>query len=144
VSELPAQPRRLRALKVVLAALGTVVVVLAGTVGIGYLLGANNLPWQHVATGRTGAEIFAKNCAGCHGRNGEGGSLKIKGPAFAPGGPLSGLTFDQRVAKIARGRPLAGMPAWKFQISDADIRKVAAYTQILSGAQPDPSVEDVR
>jgi mono/diheme cytochrome c family protein len=133
-----------RAVKVVLAALGGVAVVLAATIGVGYRLGANKLPGQHVATGRTGAEIFAKNCAGCHGRNGEGGSLSIKGPAFAPGGPLHGLTFDQRVEKISRGKPLAGMPAWKFQISAADIRKVAAYTQILSGSEPDPSVEDVR
>jgi mono/diheme cytochrome c family protein len=129
---------------VVAAALAGVAVVLALTIGAGYLLGANNLPGQHVATGRTGAEIWAKNCAGCHGRNGEGGSLSIKGPAFTPGGPLSGLTFDQRVEKISRGRPLAGMPAWKFRISAADIRKVAAYTQILSGQPPDPSVEDVR
>jgi cytochrome c oxidase cbb3-type subunit 3 len=133
-----------RPVKIVLAALGGVVVVLAATIGIGYLLGANTLPWQHVATGRTGAEIYAKNCAGCHGRNGEGGSLSIKGPAFTEGGALSGLTFDQRVAKISRGKPLAGMPAWKFRISASDIRKVAAYTQTLSGQQPDPSVEDTR
>jgi cytochrome c oxidase cbb3-type subunit 3 len=133
-----------RPVKIVLAALGGVVVVLAATVGIGYLLGANSLPWQHVATGRTGAEIYAKNCAGCHGRSGEGGHLKIKGPAFAEGGSLAGLTFDQRVAKISRGRPLAGMPGWKFHLSDAEIRKVAAYTQTLSGQPPDPTVEDVR
>jgi mono/diheme cytochrome c family protein len=138
------RPRsRWQPLKIVLAALAGVAVVLAATIGVGYLLGANNLPGQKVATGRTGAEIFAKNCAGCHGRNGEGGSLSIKGPAFAQGGPLANLTFDQRVEKIARGRPLAGMPAWKFRISAADIRKVAAYTQTLSGQQPDPSVEDV-
>jgi cytochrome c oxidase cbb3-type subunit 3 len=137
-------PRRFRALKVAAAALGGVVLVLALTVGVGYLVGANNLPGQHVATGKTGAEIYAKNCAGCHGRNGEGGSLSIKGPAFTPGGPAAGLTFDQRVEKISRGKPLNGMPAWKFRISADDIRKVAAYTQVLSGNQPDPSVEDVR
>jgi mono/diheme cytochrome c family protein len=140
----PPPRRRGQALKVVLAALGGVVVVLALTIGVGYLMGANNLPGQQVATGRTGAEIYAKNCAGCHGRNGEGGSLSIKGPAFAEGGPLAGLTFDQRVEKVSRGRPLAGMPAWKFRISADDIRKVAAFTQTLSGQQPDPSVEDVR
>jgi mono/diheme cytochrome c family protein len=140
----PPARSRWRALKVVAAALAGVVVVLALTIGVGYLVGANNLPGQHVAAGRTGAEIWTKNCAGCHGRNGEGGSLSIKGPAFTPGGPLSGLTFGQRVEKIGRGKPLAGMPAWKFRISAADIRKVAAYTQVLSGQQPDPSVEDVR
>lgn len=138
-----APPKRRRALKVVGGALAGVVVVLALTIGVGYLLGANTLPWQHVATGRTGAEIYRRNCASCHGIHGEGGSLSIKGPAFVTGGPLSGLTFDQRVEKISRGKPLAGMPAWKFRISAADIRKVAAYTQILSGQSPDPTVEDV-
>jgi mono/diheme cytochrome c family protein len=133
-----------RTAKIVAAALGGVVVVLGVTIGVGYLLGANALPGQKVTTGRTGAEIYGRNCAGCHGRNGEGGSLQIKGPAFAAGGPLSGLTFDQRVEKIGRGRPLAGMPAWKFRISADDIKKVAAYTQLLSGQEPDPSVEDVR
>jgi mono/diheme cytochrome c family protein len=132
-----------RAVRIVLAALGGVAVVLALTIGVGYLLGANTLPWQHTTTGRTGAEIYARNCASCHGLRGEGGSLSIKGPAFADGGPLAGLTFDQRVEQISRGKPLAGMPAWKFRISAADIRKVAAYTQILSGQPPDPSVEDV-
>jgi mono/diheme cytochrome c family protein len=137
-------PRRFRALKIVAAALGGVAVVLALTIGVGYLLGANTLPGQHVATGKTGAEIYAKSCAGCHGRAGEGGSLAIKGPAFTPGGAAAGLTFAQRVEKISRGKPLNGMPAWKFRISADDIRKVAAYTQTLSGQQPDPSVEDVR
>jgi mono/diheme cytochrome c family protein len=133
-----------RALKVVLAALGGVAVVLGITIGVGYALGANTLPWRHVTTGRTGAEIYARNCAACHGTSGEGGHLSIKGPAFASGGPLADLTFAQRVEKIGRGRPLAGMPAWKFRITADDIRKVAAYTQTLSGQQPDPSVEDVR
>ena len=136
--------RRGRKLKVVAAALGGVVVVLALMVGVGYLLGANSLPWQQVSAGRTGAAIYGRNCAACHGPNGEGGSLSIKGPAFAPGGALSSLTFDQRVEKISRGRPLNGMPGWKFRISADDIRKVAAYTQILSGSEPDPAVEDVR
>lgn len=133
-----------RPVKIGLAALGGVVVVLGLTIGVGYLLHANTLPGQHVATGRTGAEIYARNCAGCHGTSGEGGHLSIKAPAFAPGGSLAGLTFDQRVDKIGRGRPLAGMPAWKFRISADDIRKVAAYTQILSGQEPDPTVKDVR
>ncbi len=137
-------PKRGRVVRVVLAALAGVAVLLAVMVGIGYLVGANNLPGRSVAAGRTGAEIYAKNCAGCHGPRGEGGALKIRGPAFTPGGPLAGLTFDERVAKISRGRPLAGMPAWKFQISDEEIRQVAAYTQILSGGQPDPTVEDVK
>lgn len=134
----------MRKLKIVLAALGGVVAVLALVIGIGALLGANPLPGQRVTVGRTGMEIYLRNCAACHGRLGEGGSLSIQGPAFTPGGALSGLSFMERVEKVGRGRPLRGMPAWKFQISAADIRKVAAYTQTLSGQQPDPSVKEVR
>lgn len=118
--------------------------VLAAMVYFGNRLGANPLPGQAVDTGRTGAEIYNKNCAACHGLGGEGGSLDIKGPAFTPGGALAGLTFDERVAKTTRGRPLNGMPRWGTRISEEDIRKVAAYTQILSGQSPDPSVEGVR
>ena len=118
-------------------------VVLAGTVYLGNRFGANQLPGQTVEAGRTGREIYNKNCAACHGLNGEGGSLDIKGPAFTSGGALAGLTFDERVAKTTRGKPLRGMPRWGRQLSEEDIRKVAAYTQILSGQSPDPSVEDV-
>ena len=117
--------------------------VLAGLVYVGNKLGANPLPGETVVTGRTGAEIYRRNCASCHGLNGEGGNLDIKGPAFAAGGPLASLTFEERVEKTGRGKPLNGMPRWSAQISEADIRKVAAYTQTLSGQSPDPSVEDV-
>jgi cytochrome c oxidase cbb3-type subunit 3 len=127
-----------------LAAIAGMAVVLGLLIVVGELSGANFWPGQKVAAGRTGAAIFGKNCAACHGIHGEGGNLAIKGPAFAPGGSLAGLTFAQRIEKISRGKPLAGMPPWKFRISADDIRKVAAYTQVLSGQTPDPSVKDVR
>ena len=141
-----AVPRRRRGLRV-LAWVGAWLVgtalVLGGTVLLGNRFGANPLPGQSVTAGTTGAEIYNKNCAACHGIRGEGGSLDIKGPAFTAGGPLADLTFEERVAKTGRGKPLNGMPRWSTKLSDADIRKVAAYTQTLSGQTPDPSVEDV-
>ena len=136
--------RTRNAVKVALAAILGVAVVLGLTVWVGSLYGANTLPGQEVSRGRTGAEIYANSCILCHGRNGEGGSGDIKGPAFTPGGPLAALTFDERVEKTGRGKPLRGMPRWKQEMNDEELRKVAAYTQILSGQEPDPSVEDVR
>jgi len=132
------------AAKVALGAVLGVAVVLGLTVWVGSLYDANTLPGQAVSRGRTGAEIYANSCVLCHGRNGEGGSGDIKGPAFTPGGPLAGLTFAERVDKTGRGKPLRGMPRWKQEMSDEELRMVAAYTQILSGQEPDPSVEDVR
>lgn len=132
------------ALKVALAAVLGVAVVLGLTVWIGSRYGANPIPGQQTSRGRTGAEIYGNSCIACHGRNGEGGNGDIKGPAFTPGGPLAGLTFEERVEKTGRGRPLRGMPRWKQELTDEELRMVAAYTQILSGQEPDPSVEDVR
>ena len=146
MTDQPAQPRRRRGRRVALwvgAWLLGSALVLGGLVWVGNLLGANQLPGERIETGATGREIYNRNCAACHGLNGEGGSLEIKGPAFTPGGPLAGLTFEERVAKTGRGRPLNGMPRWSTRITAEDIRKVAAYTQILSGHSPDPSVEDV-
>lgn len=136
--------RAARTGKVALAAVLSVGALLALTVWLGSRYGANPGIGENVSRGRTGAEIYANSCALCHGRNGEGGSGDIKGPAFTPGGALASLTFEDRVEKTGRGKPLRGMPRWKQELSDDELRRVAAYTQILSGQAPDPSVEDVR
>jgi len=149
--------RRFRRTRIALAALLGVVVVLGGVSYAGYRTGANANPADIVA-GWFGAErdgtaalreqfsgrqLYETNCALCHGPAGEGGQLSVKGPAFAAGGPLAGFTFDERVAKILRGRPLRGMPRWKGKLTEAEIRRIAAYTQVLSGLDPDPSVKGV-
>ena len=146
-SEPAPQPprRRLRRTRWVGAALLTSLVVLVITVVVGAAMGANEIkwPWQKRAVGATGEVIWLNNCAACHGRDGSGG-IAFDAPGLTPGSPLAGLTFDERVAKISRGKPLRNMPAWKFQISEDDIRRVAAYTQLLSGQTPEPTVEEVR
>ena len=125
-----AGPRR-RRWRVVVAALAGVVVVLALTVWLGNRFGANDLPGQQVVAGGSGEEIFRNNCMQCHGARGEGGP-KVGAPAFTPGGALAGLTLDQRLEKIRRGRPLRGMPRFGGKLSPEDIRKVAEYTMTLS------------
>src|SRR3712207_2211871 len=96
-----AQPRRRgrRVAKLAGIWLGVSALALGTFVLVGNLMGANLLPGERIDAGRTGAQIYANNCAVCHGRNGEGG----EGPAFTAGGPLSGLTFDERVARTADG-----------------------------------------
>lgn len=142
--ESPRSPWR-RRLIVVASAVLLVVPVLVAVVLVGNRFGANEVkvPGQAKAVGGTGEVLYLNNCAQCHGPAGQGGQ-QVRGPAFTAGGVLHDLTFEERVAKISRGKPLRGMPAWKFQISAEDIRRIAAYTQILSGTSPDPRVKGVR
>ena len=130
-------PRRLAW---VAAAVLTSAAVLGGVVYAGCRSGANACVGEKMQAGTTGAEVFARNCASCHGPQGAGGT----GPAFTAGGALSGLTFGQRVEKIGRGKPLNAMPRWRGKLSADQIRMVAAYTQILSGQPPEPTVAGVR
>jgi ubiquinol-cytochrome c reductase cytochrome c subunit len=85
------------------------------------------------ATGDPAAEIFAKNCSGCHGASGEGGF----GPPLAPAG------FASLVAPMVREGGLQ-MPAFGKQLSDAQIQAVAEYvaTSIADPASHDAVVAD--
>lgn len=142
VEQVLASPRRRwrRRLAWVGAALIASAVVLGGVLVVGCRTGANQCSGEKFDAGSTGAEIFARNCANCHGLKGEGG----RGPGFTAGGALSGLTFDQRVEKIGRGKPLNAMPRWRGKLTPEQIRMVAAYTQVLSGLPPEPSVGAVQ
>ncbi len=135
------KPRRwLRRLAWIAAAIVSSAVVLGGVVVLGCRAGANTCPGAKTEAGSTGAEIFQRNCASCHGPQGQGD----EGPAFVAGGPLSGLTFEQRVEKTGRGKPLNAMPRWRGKLTPEQIRQVAAYTQLLSGQLPQPDVAGVQ
>ncbi|HZG93795.1 MAG TPA: cytochrome c [Mycobacteriales bacterium] len=136
-------PRRWRRrLAWVAAAVGSSAVALVGLLIVGERYGANPAIGDRPAFGATGMEIYQRNCAVCHGPAGEGGT----GPAFTPGGPLSALSFEDRVKFI--GDPRSGlniMPAWERRgMSRRELEMVAAYTQVLSGQQPQAGVEAVR
>lgn len=123
------------------AALATSAVALVGLVIVGNRMGANLRFGEKRDFGATGKIIYERNCAICHGPNGQGGS----GPAFTPGGRLHTLDFDERVAMIGDPDGLNTMPNWERRgMSKDELRMVAAYTQLLSGQQPEPSVTGVR
>jgi mono/diheme cytochrome c family protein len=126
----------------VLAAVASAAVTLVGLLIVGERFGANPGIGERRAFGSSGQEIYQNNCAVCHGPSGQGG----QGPAFTPGGPLATLSFDERVRFIGDPRTGLGiMPAWERRgMSKEQLRQVAAYTQILSGQQPEPGVEGVR
>ncbi|MET0272651.1 MAG: cytochrome c [Phenylobacterium sp.] len=80
------------------------------------------------AAAPSGAELYADNCAACHMPTG----LGVKGafPALAgdklvtgPHGPL--------IATVLNGR--GGMPAYRDELSDADLAKVISYLRTAWG-----------
>lgn len=67
--------------------------------------------------------IFVAKCAACHGMDGK---MMANG---AKDLTLSTKTLEQRVAIISNGKNL--MPAFKYQLSEADIQSLSIYTQML-------------
>lgn len=107
------------------------------------------LPPYRVAAGRgnatSGAAVFARNCAGCHGANGEGASKAgaLHSPAFLA------LISDQALRRIViTGRPDLGMPDFLHQadgltrpapLSEPEIEDVIALLGSWRGEAPPSS-----
>lgn len=85
------------------------------------------------AQATAGAQLFADNCAACHGDGGVGnrdmGAPNLTDAIWLYGGDAATLT-----ATVVGGR--AGvMPAWAGRLSEADIRSVATYVHSLGGGE---------
>ena len=72
----------------------------------------------------SGADIYGRLCAACHGAGGSGGS----------GGPIADTTFrgDDLAAVITVG--LGTMPGFGSQLNDAQLTRLVAYVEGLGGA----------
>ena len=80
-----------------------------------------------------GAEIFADNCAACHGDGGEG--MQDQGaPNLADAIWLYGWGRDRVVETITHSRR-GVMPAWSTRLSEAQIKQVAHYVHSLGGGE---------
>lgn len=80
-----------------------------------------------------GKEIFAENCASCHGQNGEGmhefGAPALNNQIWLYGGKSKDLEET-----IHAGR--AGvMPAFGLKLSETEIKKLAVYVHSLTGGE---------
>jgi len=73
------------------------------------------------------------NCFACHGLNGEGNAI---GPNLCDNYSLNGCDFQSVFNIIKNGKPAKGMTAFKAQISDDKIQKVASYVVTLIGTNP--------
>jgi cbb3-type cytochrome c oxidase subunit III len=70
---------------------------------------------------QVGASIFAKNCAACHGANGNGGI----GPALAGNPHVNIANSAVMLTTIVQGR--SQMPSWRGQLAASDIAAVATF-----------------
>ena len=88
-----------------------------------------------------GAELFANNCAACHGPDGKG-QRQFGAPNLSDAIWLYGGKRDQVEASIYKAR--AGvMPAWTGKLDPVTIKMLAAYVHSLGGGEdfaPAPAV----
>lgn len=81
-----------------------------------------------------GKQIFNEmNCFACHGMNGEGNPV---GPNLTDDFWIHGCSFQNVFNIIKNGNPGKGMTAFKSQLSDERIQKVASYVMTLRGTNP--------
>ena len=93
-----------------------------------------------VPAGGKGAQVYGANCSGCHGASGQGtpGTFPpLAKNAFVTGDPkpvvhaiLYGLSGS---IQVNGGTYNGQMPAWKGQLTNADIAAVATYVRSAWG-----------
>jgi len=94
-----------------------------------------------------GARIYSTNCAGCHGAGGTGvpGAFPpLAGNPYVTGDtkPLIHTLIAGMQGQPVMGKPYPGqMPAWKGQLSNADIAAVLTYIRSSWGNKAGPIAE---
>jgi cytochrome c oxidase cbb3-type subunit 3 len=89
---------------------------------------------EHDADAATrGAELFAANCAACHGEDGEG-NRELGAPKLSDAVALYGTSRESILGQISRPRH-GVMPAWGGRLDEATLRKLAVYVHALGGGE---------
>lgn len=83
--------------------------------------------------GHAGAELFAENCASCHGDAGLG-DREVGAPNLADAIWLYGGDREDVIETIEYAR-FGVMPPWNKRLSEADIRAVSVYVHALGGGE---------
>lgn len=85
------------------------------------------------AAAERGAQVYADNCAACHGEKGEGmaemGAPRLNDTIWLYGGSKADLVHTVTYAR--RGN----MPAWSERLDPATVKVLAAYVHALGGGQ---------
>jgi cytochrome c oxidase cbb3-type subunit 3 len=85
------------------------------------------------ADNEEGAQIFAENCASCHGDLGRGNE-DLGAPNLSDQIWLYGGAKDEVVRQITKPRH-GVMPPWDTRLTPAEIKQVAVYVHSLGGGQ---------
>ena len=82
---------------------------------------------------KRGGEVFAAECAACHGETGEGGR-DFGAPKLTDGLWLYGGSREALINQISK--PKHGvMPTWEARLDDVSIKQVAIYVHSLGGGE---------
>ena len=82
---------------------------------------------------QAGAQIFADNCASCHGESGEG-DREFGAPDLRDAIWLYGSSVDD-IARQVRAPRHGVMPAWKGRLGDTVVKELAVYVHSLGGGE---------
>ena len=86
-----------------------------------------------------GAEIFANNCAACHGPAGKG-MREFGAPNLTDGIWLYGGDVDSVQTTIAKSR-FGVMPRWNDKLDPVTIKMLAVFIHSLGGGEATPAIE---
>jgi cytochrome c oxidase cbb3-type subunit III len=84
----------------------------------------------------TGESVFAVNCSGCHGLDGQGSQ---RAPGISGNAKLQRLSDEQLAKIISGGVPGTGMPAFQV-LGDEKVREVVGYLRVLEGERESRSL----
>src|SRR5262249_52754333 len=92
---------------------------------------------------RRGAELFARGCAGCHGKKGLGDGPAAPALTPAPRNFTTANFSDRSLSEsLWNGVRGSSMPAWS-DLPSGELRALAAYMKTLAPKEPSAPVLDV-